>query len=251
LQSHLFLGTEIDRVYREAVGAVDKDKLMPLCRRERLRRLSHEELLAKEQRFPFVPALLMSENELRLLDRLQDPEKTPGLGGKARSYMNSMAQAENELHASVAALEPVVRRLATELVYEQAVFASERAAPKDVPADPIAKDPAAVAERCALHATYAVSPNKARFLAQQIGRLSGEAWPAEPERSGLLAFLYAQADVAAPKEAIASGVQMSKLWTALSKLPPAKICAPLNALAPAQAVDGKAAAALAATLLAE
>lgn len=233
LQSHLAIGAEIDRVYREAVGPVDKEKVMPLCRRERLRRLAHEELLDKGSRFPFVPTLLMSEDEIALLERLQNPEKTPGLGGKSRSYMNSMRQADDDIHGSVQALTPIVGKLAAEVTREEAVFAAAYAGQKD--------------ERCALLAAYAASPNKVRFAASRVARLSGETWPTEPERSGLIAFLYEQAGLTPPKEALASGQQMTKLWDALSKAPPAKACGPV----PEVALDDKAASTLAATLLAE
>ncbi|MCC6807903.1 MAG: hypothetical protein IT381_10805 [Deltaproteobacteria bacterium] len=261
LQSHLALGGEIDRVYREAVaraGEVPVERLAPLCRRERLRRLAHEELLDRHEKFPFVPALLMSENEVALLERLQDPDKTKGLGGKARSYMNSMARADDELHASVPALTPVVRVLAAEQAYETAVFAAAYAkmsspgAASGLKVDAIATTPAAAAERCAHFAAYGAAFNKPRFLAQRVARLSGEAWPAEPERSGLIAFLYAQADLAPPKEAIASGPQMQKLWEALAKTPPPKSCLGLTPPPPSgYALDAEASAAIAATLMAE
>ncbi len=255
LQSHLAIGVAIDGVYHDTAvkaGANDPSKLNALCRRERLRGLAHEELLAKQGSFPFVPALLMSESEIALLERLMNPEKTPGLGGKARSHMNGMSVADNELHSIVSALAAPVRALGAELAYEHAVFASAHmlSDPKDVALDAVAATPAAAIERCAFSATYAATPNKVRFAAQSVLRLSGEKWPPEDERNGLLAFLYSQSGEALPKEALASGAQMSKLWAALQKAPAAKPCGP-NMVPFAQAVDEKTASAIAAALLAE
>jgi len=204
LRDRLPLGTAIDEAYAEAAGSLaSPEALTPLCRRERQRRLAHE-AMAPRHTFPFAPGVLLDDVERGLLERLQ---KQNGLGGKARSLMYSMLQADEDLRAQSAALYPSAKALLGTLAVDAALKSKSLA--------------------CA----YAFSPNKLRLVASLFARFSSETFPNAPERENLITFLYALAALPVPDDGAISAPHIAELWTRVSLLPAGPACENGSAIA--------------------
>ncbi len=224
------LGTVLDPIYSSAArSAVNNDALgealLPLCRRERLRRMADVAMRQSKAAipFPFVAGIRLDGGERRWIEKLQNPALMPGLGADARAHATGMAYSEDELDRKKTELGEATRVLLPRFFSEAALqaeawrtLADGASLPPPTPAllGLVDADQAAGAARtlCVLQSVAHYSP---LFLASLVDRFSIELWPPPEERSAALALLYAATGRAMPKEGVASWASLAAIAAAL------------------------------------
>lgn len=240
VDSHLPLGKRLDAAYQAValtLFAADeraKDRLMPLCRRERLRRLADSALrMAKRPtRFPFLPMLVLNDAEDNIMRTYEDPAKTPGLGAAARAHLTGFAHAESDLKQENSTLRLAVQRalpsVLAELTTQAVVFARVSASKPDVAthwpwfSSIVVEEHSARARGwlCAELATYHHEAYSLRAISRTLDIFTTANWPESGQREGMLAALYVAAGKEPPKEGVAALPQLTALADVLLQATP-------------------------------
>lgn len=232
----LTLGQALDRAYlkeAERLMPADtraKERLMPLCRRQRLVRLADIGMRKASGRFPFFPLPLLSDEDEAWVKRYLDPAKTPGIVSATRAHFSGVLHAESDLKQEADTLRLALAKGLASYVHEAALSVAVLSLGKQAPTDVVGAQPwpkwfaslgaepkLIEAKTCAVLATLRDASVGKRASLRLIDRFTVAAWPDPEWRAAFLAALYLRTSLVPPAEGMASLTQMQLLLEALDQ----------------------------------